>query len=120
MSAICSTFWPIGCRARTCVAGCWSTMRTGFTVSRPGAGDHRGRYTREERTRMAKPKEEQLIPALGVKETTETDNVLRWDGDHLYVEHDVYHNGQLVHRKYHRKVTADVARALLGVLAAKL
>jgi hypothetical protein len=69
---------------------------------------------------MRKPNEEQLIPALGVKETTESDNVLRWDGENLYVEHDVYHNGQLVHRKYHRKVTADVARALLGLAAGKL
>lgn len=69
---------------------------------------------------MTKPKEEQLIPALGVKETTESDNVLRWDGERLYVEHDVYHNGQLVHRKYKRKVTSDVVRALLGAVAGKL
>ncbi|WP_375456735.1 hypothetical protein [uncultured Methylobacterium sp.] len=53
---------------------------------------------------------------LGVEETTETDNVVRWDGERLYVEHDVYHNGQLVHRKYRRNVTEPVARALLAVV----
>ncbi|AWN41439.1 hypothetical protein U8607_08595 [Methylobacterium durans] len=53
---------------------------------------------------------------LGVQETTETDNVVRWDGERLYVEHDVYHNGQLVHRKYRRNVTEPVARALLAVI----
>lgn len=63
--------------------------------------------------------EERLIEGLKVIETTETDNVLRWDGSALYVEHDVYHNGQLVHRKYRRKVTAEVAKVLLSVLAGK-
>ncbi|MDR4308531.1 hypothetical protein IHQ68_18075 [Chelatococcus sambhunathii] len=63
--------------------------------------------------------EERLIEGLKVIETTETDNILRWDGSALYVEHDVYHNGQLVHRKYHRKVTAEVARVLLSVIAGK-
>ncbi|GEP03092.1 hypothetical protein [Methylobacterium oxalidis] len=53
---------------------------------------------------------------LGVQETTETDNIVRWDGERLYVEHDVYHNGQLVHRKYRRNVTEPVARALLAVI----
>ncbi|WP_336487753.1 hypothetical protein [Methylobacterium nigriterrae] len=53
---------------------------------------------------------------LGVQETTETDNVVRWDGERLYVEHDVYHNGQLVHRKYRRNVTEPVARALLALI----
>ena len=38
------------------------------------------------------------------------------DGERLYVEHDVYHNGQLVHRKYRRTVTEPVARALLDVI----
>lgn len=57
-----------------------------------------------------------LIQDLSVIETTESDNILRWDGAHVYVEHDVYHNGQLVHRKYRRKVTPDVARALLSVI----
>lgn len=61
-------------------------------------------------------REERLIEGLKVMETVESDNVLRWDGQVLYVEQDVYHNGQLVHRKYHRKVTADVARVLLSVL----
>ncbi len=63
--------------------------------------------------------EERLIEGLKVIETTETDNILRWDGSALYVEHDVYHNGQLVHRKYHRKVTAEVAKVLLSVIAGK-
>ena len=53
---------------------------------------------------------------LGVQETTETDNIVRWDGERLYVEHDVYHNGQLVHRRYRRTVTEPVARALLEVI----
>lgn len=64
-----------------------------------------------------KEREGRLIRDLGVIETTETDNVLRWDGERLYVEHDVYHNGQLVHRKYRKKVTAEVARALQDLLA---
>jgi hypothetical protein len=63
--------------------------------------------------------DERLIEGLKVIETTETDNVLRWDGTVLYVEHDVYHNGQLVHRKYRRKVTAEVAKVLLSVIAGK-
>lgn len=54
----------------------------------------------------------ELRPALGVKETIETDNVLRWDGEKLYVEQDVYHNGQLVHRRYKRNVTGAVAALL--------
>lgn len=60
--------------------------------------------------------EGQLIEALGVIETTETDHVVRWDGQMLYVEHDVYHNGQLVHAKYKRRVTREVARALADIL----
>ncbi|KQP10267.1 MAG: hypothetical protein Q7T93_13965 [Methylobacterium sp.] len=53
---------------------------------------------------------------LGVEETTETDNVVRWDGEKLYVEHDIYHNGQLVHRKYRKTVTEPVARALQAII----
>ena len=53
-----------------------------------------------------------LRPALGVKEKIESDGVLRWDGEKLYVEQDVYHNGQLVHRRYKRNVTEAVATAL--------
>ncbi len=53
---------------------------------------------------------------LGVEETSESDNIVRWDGDRLYVEHDVYHNGQLVHRKYRRTVTEPVARALQAII----
>jgi hypothetical protein len=53
---------------------------------------------------------------LGVEETTESDNIVRWDGERLSVEQDVYHNGQLVHRKYRRTVTEPVARALLAVI----
>lgn len=63
--------------------------------------------------------DERLIEGLKVIETTESDNVLRWDGTALYVEQDVYHNGQLVHRKYRRRVTADVARVLLSVISGK-
>jgi hypothetical protein len=58
----------------------------------------------------------QLIEGLGVIETTQTDNLLRWDGDMVYVEHDVYHNGQIVHRRYKRRVTAEIAKALLKVV----
>jgi hypothetical protein len=61
-------------------------------------------------------KTEQLIPTLGVIETTETDNILRWDGTDLYVETDVFHNGNLVHAKYHRKVTAQVLRTVAALL----
>ena len=53
---------------------------------------------------------------LGVEETSESDNIVRWDGERLYVEHDVYHNGQLVHRKYRRTVTEPVARALQAII----
>jgi len=58
-----------------------------------------------------------LKPDIGVIETTESDNILRWDGTNLYVEQDVYHNGQLVHRRYKRRVTKNVAQALALVLA---
>jgi hypothetical protein len=53
---------------------------------------------------------------LGVEETVESDNIVRWDGERLYVEQDVYHNGQLVHRKYRRTVTEPVARALWAII----
>ncbi|MBB3974005.1 hypothetical protein [Hansschlegelia beijingensis] len=62
-------------------------------------------------------RDERLIEGLKVIETTESDNILRWDGVTLYVEQDVYHNGQLVHRKYRRRVTAEVAKALLSVVS---
>ncbi|MDB5589618.1 hypothetical protein [Enterovirga sp.] len=58
-----------------------------------------------------------LRPALGVKESVESDQVLRWDGERLYVEQDVYHNGQLVHRRYKRTVTPAVADALARLIA---
>lgn len=61
---------------------------------------------------FGRPLEGNLIESLGVIETTESDNILRWDGQMLYVEQDVYHNGQLVHRRYKRRVTKDVARVL--------
>ena len=57
-----------------------------------------------------------LRPGLGVKETVESDGVVRWDGERLYVEQDVYHNGQLVHRKYRRNVTPVVAAALAKMI----
>ncbi|KQP16432.1 hypothetical protein [Methylobacterium sp. Leaf93] len=53
---------------------------------------------------------------LGVTETSETDNVVRWDGERLYVEHDIYHNGQLVHKKYRKNVTEPVAKALQALI----
>ncbi len=53
---------------------------------------------------------------LGVEETSETDNIVRWDGEKLYVEHDIYHNGQLVHRKYRKNVSEPVARALQALI----
>jgi hypothetical protein len=53
---------------------------------------------------------------LGVEETIESDNIVRWDGERLYVEQDVFHNGQLVHRKYRRTVTEPVARVLWTII----
>ena len=64
-----------------------------------------------------KDPERQLRSDLGVVQTVQGDNVLRWDGDRLYVEQDVYHNGQLVHRRYRRDVTEPVARAISLILS---
>ena len=61
---------------------------------------------------------QQVRADLGVIETVESDNIVRWDGQRLYVEQDVYHNGQMVHRKYRKTITADVARALQAILEA--
>ena len=61
---------------------------------------------------------QQIRSDLGVVETIESDNIVRWDGQRLYVEQDVYHNGQLVHRKYRKTVTPEVARVLQAILAA--
>lgn len=58
---------------------------------------------------------ERLRDDLGVKESVQSDNVLRWDGERLYVEQDIFHNGQLVHRKYRRTVTDQVAQLLSGL-----
>ena len=63
--------------------------------------------TRDEHTRSS--------PNAG--ETVESDNIVRWDGARLYVEQDVYENGQLVHRKYRRTVTKPVARAISALLS---
>lgn len=63
------------------------------------------------------PLEGQIIEGLGVIETTRSDNVLRWDGQMVYVELDIYHNGQLVHSKYRKRVTKDVARVLLASIS---
>ena len=52
-------------------------------------------------------------------ETVESDNIVRWDGERLYVEQDVFHNGQLVHRKYRRNITEPVARAISALLVAR-
>lgn len=70
----------------------------------------------KEENLMPAQKTEQLIPTLGVIETTVTDNILRWDGQDLYVETDVFHNGNLVHAKYHRKVTAQVLQTVAALL----
>ena len=61
---------------------------------------------------------QQIRSDLGVIETIESDNIVRWDGQRLYVEQDVYHNGQMVHRKYRRTITPDVARAISKILTA--
>lgn len=58
---------------------------------------------------------ERLRDDLGVKESVQSDNVLRWDGERLYVEQDIFHNGQLVHRKYRRTVTDQVVQLLSGL-----
>jgi len=60
---------------------------------------------------------QQIRSDLGVVETIESDNIVRWDGHRLYVEQDVYHNGQMVHRKYRKTVTPEVARAISQLLA---
>ena len=62
---------------------------------------------------------QQIRSDLGVVETIDSDNIVRWDGHRLYVEQDVYHNGQMVHRKYRKTVTAEVARAISQLLAAE-
>ncbi|MGV2980005.1 hypothetical protein ACERNI_07340 [Camelimonas sp. ID_303_24] len=63
-----------------------------------------------------KPQEGRFLENLGVIETIESDNIVRWDGARLYVECDVYHNGQLVHSKYRRNVSKPVAQHLLSLL----
>lgn len=73
---------------------------------------------RGERSVAASSSQKQIRSTLGVIETIESDNIVRWDGERLYVEQDVYHNGQIVHRKYRRTVTEPVARALSAILSA--
>lgn len=63
-----------------------------------------------------KPQEGRFIENLGVVETVESDNIVRWDGERLYVECDIYHNGQMVHAKYRRNVSKPVAQHLLTLL----
>ncbi|MCC0808642.1 hypothetical protein FPV16_20925 [Methylobacterium sp. W2] len=65
---------------------------------------------------LTQPSSITLRDDLGVTETSETDNVVRWDGERLYVEHDIYHNGQLVHKKYRKNVTEPVAKALQALI----
>lgn len=65
---------------------------------------------------LTQPSNITLRDDLGVTETSETDYVVRWDGERLYVEHDIYHNGQLVHKKYRKNVTEPVARALQALI----
>lgn len=62
-----------------------------------------------------KEADERLRDDLGVKESVQSDNVLRWDGERLYVEQDIFHNGQLVHRKYRKTVTDQVVQLLSGL-----
>lgn len=70
-----------------------------------------------ENAMLKPPLEGQIIEGLGVIETTRSDNILRWDGQMVYVELDIYHNGQLVHSKYRKRVTKDVARVLLASIS---
>lgn len=65
---------------------------------------------------LTQPSNITLRDDLGVTETSETDNVVRWDGERLYVEHDIYHNGQLVHKKYRKNVSEPVAKALQALI----
>ncbi|KQP52682.1 hypothetical protein ASG40_07570 [Methylobacterium sp. Leaf399] len=65
---------------------------------------------------LTQPRGAILREDLGVEETTNSDHVVRWDGERLYVEHDIYHNGQLVHRKYRKTITEPVARALQALI----
>ena len=65
---------------------------------------------------LTQPRGAILREDLGVEETTDSDHVVRWDGERLYVEHDIYHNGQLVHRKYRKTITEPVARALQALI----
>lgn len=58
---------------------------------------------------MLKMQEGKVIPTLGVIETVESDEILRWDGTDLYMLQDVYHNGQMVHAGRKRRVTREVA-----------
>ena len=66
-----------------------------------------------------KESQTQLRPDLGVIETVESDEIVRWDGQRLYVEQTVFHNGQMVHRKYRRNITEPVARALAAIITTK-
>lgn len=65
---------------------------------------------------MLKMPEGQVIPALGVIETVESDEILRWDGTDLYTLQDVYHNGQIVHAGRRRRVTREVALHIARLL----
>lgn len=58
----------------------------------------------------------EIIEGLGIIQTVESDNILRWDGNMVYVEQTVYHNGQVVHERYRKRVTAEVAKALLATI----
>jgi hypothetical protein len=82
------------------------------------ASTHDAALTEESFMGTANPSQ-QVRPDLGVIETVESDNIVRWDGQRLYVEQDVYHNGQMVHRKYRKTITADVARVLSQLLVAE-
>jgi hypothetical protein len=59
---------------------------------------------------MAKTKNllDEMADKLGLDETVECDNVLRWDGSKLYVEERVYRSGRKS-RTDKRDVTLEVA-----------
>ncbi|CAA2100298.1 hypothetical protein MBUL_00600 [Methylobacterium bullatum] len=49
---------------------------------------------------------------LGVTGTSETDNVVRWDDERLYGEHNIYYDGRLVSEEDRGNVTETAAKAL--------
>lgn len=93
----------------------WRRARAASMVAEPNPGSVKPGVTEDARM-LTHTGSTILRNELGVEETIESDNIVRWDGDRLYVEQDVYHNGQLVHRKYRRTVTEPVARVLWDII----